>query len=105
LALAGKVPIARLPAGKLLVIEDRVPFTLHLGFDGWQRIEDRPAQPGPFGIWSVALTDQELAEAGELNFTRRYEGSWENCDHQVSLERSKPRIATRGLSAGDVNGR
>ena len=100
-----EVPIARLPAGKRLVIEDRVPFTLHLGFDGWQRIEDRPAQRGPFGIWSVALTDQELADAEELNFTRQYDVSWEKCDHQVSLGRSKTRIATPGLSAGGIDGR
>lgn len=78
-----EIPIARLPAEKLLVIEDRVPFTLHLGFDGWQRIQDRPAQPGAFGIWSVALTEQELADAKEVNFTRRYQSGWENRDHRV----------------------
>lgn len=84
-----EVPIAELPADKLLSVEDRVPFTMHMGFDGWQRTEDRPAQPGPFGIWSVALTEQELAGARELNFTRRYERGWENRDYRVSLERSR----------------
>ncbi|HEX4269429.1 MAG TPA: glycoside hydrolase family 15 protein [Steroidobacteraceae bacterium] len=83
-----EVPIVRLPAGKLLIVEDRVPFTLHLGFDGWQRVADRPAQRGPFGIWSVALTEADLAAAHELNFTRWYESGWENCDYRVSLERS-----------------
>jgi glucoamylase len=84
-----EIPIAKLPADKRLVIEDRVPFTLHLGFDGWQRVEDRPAQGGAFGIWSVALTRQELDDADELNFTRLYESGWENCDHHVSLDRAK----------------
>ena len=84
-----EVPISSLPADKLLAIEDRVPFTLHLGFDGWQRIQDRPAQAGAFGIWSVPLTPQELAEAGELNFTRLYASGWENRDHHVSLDRGK----------------
>jgi glucoamylase len=87
-----EVPVLRLPAGKSLAIEDRVPFTLHLGFDGWQRIEDRAAQSGAFGIWSVVLTEQELAAAGELNLTRRYPEGWENFDHRVALERSEARM-------------
>jgi glucoamylase len=78
-----------LPADKLLTVEDRVPFTLHLGFDGWQRVQDWPAQPGVFGIWSVALSEQELAEAQELNFARQYESGWEDRDYRVSLERRK----------------
>jgi glucoamylase len=83
-----EVPVARLPAGKSLAVEDRIPFTLHLGFDGWQRIEDRPAEPRAFGIWSVVLTEQELIGADELNFTRKFASGWENCDHRVALERS-----------------
>ena len=63
-----ETPVAKLPADKLLPIEDQVPFTLHLGFDGWEGIEDRPAQPGAFGVWFVALTEQELADSDELNF-------------------------------------
>ncbi|MGA7540649.1 MAG: glycoside hydrolase family 15 protein [Steroidobacteraceae bacterium] len=84
-----EVPVARLPAGKSLAIEDRAPFTLHLGFDGWQRIEDRAAEPAAFGIWSVVLTERELAEAEELNFTRKYDWGWENHDRRVALERSE----------------
>lgn len=83
-----EVPVVELPSGKALAIEDRLPFTLHLGFDGWQRLEDRPAEPGTFGIWSVVLTEQELMEAQEVNFTRRYESGWENRNHRVALERS-----------------
>jgi glucoamylase len=88
-----EVPVARLPAGKSLAVEDRAPFTLHLGFDGWQRIEDRPAEPGAFGIWSVVLTEQELIAAEELNFTRKYENGWENRDHRVAVERGEARVA------------
>jgi glucoamylase len=84
-----EIPIATLPADKLLVIEDREPFTLHLGFDGWRRTEDRPAQAGVFGIWSVTLTPEELDRAAELNFTRLYESGWENSDHRVLLDRGK----------------
>jgi len=81
-----EVPVVRLPRGKTLGIEDRVPFTLHLGFDGWQRVEDRRAERTPFGLWSVMLSREELAQARELNFTRRYESHWENFDHRVELD-------------------
>jgi len=87
-----EAPVAKLPAGKSLAVEDRNPFTLHLGFDGWQRIEDRPAERVAFGIWSVTLTERELAALEEVNFTRKYESGWENCDHSVALERSVARV-------------
>jgi hypothetical protein len=81
-----EVPVEHLPPGKALAIEDRVPFILHLGFDGWLRTEDRRAEPTPFGLWSVLLTHQELAEAAELNFTRCHDGRWESEDHRVALD-------------------
>jgi len=81
-----EVPVVRLPRGKTLAIEDREPFTLHLGFDGWLRVEDRRAERTPFGLWSVMLSRGELAQARELNFTRRYESHWENLDHRVELD-------------------
>lgn len=88
-----EVPFARLPTGKSLAIEDPVPFTLHLGFDGWQRIEDRPAEPRAFGIWSVVLTEQELLGAEALNFTRCYESDWERRDHCITLEPGEAPVA------------
>jgi hypothetical protein len=33
----------------------------------------------------VVLAGEELAQVGELNFTRRYENGWENIDHVVGL--------------------
>jgi len=75
-----------------------VPFTLHLGFDGWQRIEDRVAEPSAFGIWSVVLAESELLEAQELNFTRKYEWGWENRDQRVALERSEAVRSSFGQS-------
>jgi glucoamylase len=90
-----EVPVERLPHGKSLAIEDRVPFTLHLGFDGWQRIEDRHAERTPFGLWSVVLAREELALVGELNFTRRYESGWENMDHVVGLGTRAARTSRR----------
>ena len=80
-----EVPAARVPYGKSLAIEDRTPFTLRMGFDGWQRVEDRRAARTPFGLWSVVLSQQELALARELNFTRRHESGWEGIDYRIEL--------------------
>jgi glucoamylase len=80
-----EVPVTLLLMGRDLVIEDREPFELHMGFDGWQRIEDRTATQGPFGLWSVRLTVTELAAAEVLDFTRHRRGGWEGFDHRVSL--------------------
>jgi glucoamylase len=80
-----EVPAARLPHGKSLAIEDRNPFTLHLGFDGWQRLEDRRATRTPFGLWSVVISQQELAQGRELNFTRHHESGWEGIDYRIEL--------------------
>ncbi len=80
-----EVPVVQLPRGKALAIEDRRPFTLHLGFDGWQRVEDRRAERRPAGLWSVRLGAQELTGSRELNFTRHSDAGWEGRDHRVTL--------------------
>ena len=80
-----EVPVTRIPRGKSLAIQDREPFTLHLGVDGWQRLEDRRAEPTPLGLWSVLLTERELDGITALSFTRRYESGWENRDHRVEI--------------------
>ena len=80
-----EVPVLQHETGRALLIEDRCAFTLHFGFDGWQRVEERPALAEPFGLWSVRLSAAELSGLAELNFTRRYEDRWEGVDHRVSL--------------------
>jgi len=80
-----EVPVSRLEAGRALLIEDRVPFNLHFGFDGWQRIQDRAAEPQPFGLWAVRLSVEELALAARLDFTRHYDTGWEGADQSVEL--------------------
>ncbi len=80
-----EVPVMQHETGRALRIEDRVPFTLHFGFDGFQRIEERAASAEPFGLWAVHLPAAELTGARELNFTRRYEQGWEGLDHRILL--------------------
>jgi glucoamylase len=80
-----EVPVLQHEVDRALLIEDRRAFTLHYGFEGWQRVEERAALAQPFGLWAVRLSAAELAGAAELNFTRRYEDRWEGADHRVSL--------------------
>jgi glucoamylase len=84
-----EVPVLRLEAGRSLLIEDRQPFTLHLGFDGWKGVEDRVVAAQPFGLWSVLLTASELARHSEVNFTRRFGAVWEGADQTVTLGHSE----------------
>ena len=81
----GEVPVWHLQAGKALCIEDRRPFLLHFGYDGWQHIQDRIATEQPFGMWSALLSSEELGPHRRLEFTRRYDTGWEGADHHVSL--------------------
>ena len=83
-----EVPVWRLEKGRALRIDDRRPFTLHFGFDGWQDVQDRLAEAEPFGIWSVLLAADELARHQQVDFTRRYAAGWEGVDHRVLLGQS-----------------
>jgi glucoamylase len=90
-----EVPVWHLQTGKSLCVEDRRPFVLHFGFDGWQGVQERPASQQPFGMWSVLLSSREMARHTHLDFTRRYDSNWEGVDHQVSLGHP---VVTQALS-------
>ena len=80
-----EVPVLQLEAGRSLVVEAREPFTLQLGFDGWQCAEARVAMQQPFGLWGVRLSAAELSSVAEINFTRRFSDGWEGVNHRVTL--------------------
>jgi glucoamylase len=81
------VPFGELPEGKALVIEDQWPFLLHFGFDGWQDVRDRRAQPLGLGMFGVPFARSELHAHRELEFTRFYVDArrWEGHDHAIGL--------------------
>jgi len=58
----------------------------------------------PFGLWSVNAQREELAQARELNFTRRYESHWENFDHRVELDTQAavPCLSCSGMYRGEA---
>ena len=80
-------PFDVLPAGRDLLIEMERPFVLHMGFDGWQAIEDRSSSPFPFGRHGVRMRRAELAGRRILDFTRYFakDARWEGKDHSIKL--------------------
>jgi len=88
-----EVPVIKHETGRALLIEDRCAFTLHFGYDGWQRVEERQAVQQPFGLWAVRLESAELSGPTELNFTRRYGERWEGVNHHVALGHTEPERA------------
>ena len=80
-----ETPFVTLPAERDLLIEMQSPFILHIGFDGWNSVEDRPSAPLPFGRHGVCLTRAEVAGRSVLDFTRYFlnEGRWEGVDYHV----------------------
>jgi glucoamylase len=75
---------ASAPDGVALQVEERDPFVLHYGFDGWQSVDEVEASPLPFGLWGVRLEPSMLAGHTQLNFTRR-QPDWEGQDHTITL--------------------
>ena len=80
-----EVPVRILEQGRALHIEDRRPFTLHMGFDGWKGVGEREALPQPFGLWAVVLAAGMFQGHRGLDFTRRYGPDWEGADHHVEI--------------------
>lgn len=80
-------PFDALPAQRDLLVEMERPFVLHMGFDGWQAIEDRPSAPLAFGRHGVRLRKDELAGKRILDFTRYliHDSKWEGADHRIWL--------------------
>ena len=80
-----QAPAGELPEGLDLVIEDAQPFTLHLGYDGWQQAHDLTARAQPFGMWGVRIRAAELRRFRTFEFTRLIDGGWEAQTHTVYL--------------------
>ena len=64
-----ETPVPTLAIGRTLLIEDRREFALHLGWDGWQDIEELQSEPLPFGLWGVAIDPARYRDRARLDFT------------------------------------
>jgi len=80
-------PFDVLPAGRDLLIDLASPFILHLGFDGWQAVCDRPSVELPFGRHGVRLTPEDFTHWHIVNFTFYFpdEDRWQGSDYHVRL--------------------
>lgn len=79
-------PILTAETGECVRIEAAHPFSLHIGVNGWNDIEDIDADPIPGGIYGVVL--YVLAGFRSFEFTRRWaDGTWEQIDHHIVLRR------------------
>ena len=90
-------PFDALPAHRDLLVEMESPFVLHVGFDGWQAVEDRPSAPLAFGRHGVRLRKNEFAGNRVLDFTRYFirDSKWEGADHHLWLAPNQQRQDTR----------
>jgi glucoamylase len=82
-----QAPFGHLPQGRDLLIEGQRPFMLHVGFDGWAQLADRPSKPLPFGELGVRIPHAELAGHATLEFTVYDLGTrtWSGVDHRITL--------------------
>jgi glucoamylase len=80
-------PFDALPAERELLIDLAQPFTLHMGFDGWQGVADRASTPLPFGRHGVRLAVADLAGHRSLEFTLYLstDARWEGGDQRIAL--------------------
>jgi len=93
-----EVPISTLPQDRSLVIEDRHPFVLHFGLDGWDAPRDRATQLLGLGMFGVRLDASELRGVRELRFTRFDPSTdrWEGRDHIIAVAGASRRVEAGG---------
>jgi glucoamylase len=75
------------PAGRDVLVDMPAPFVLHLGFDGWQSLEDRPSTPLAFGRHGVRLAAKDFDGRRVADFTIYLvdTAQWEGRDYHVRL--------------------
>jgi glucoamylase len=81
------LPFDVVPAGRDVVVDMPAPFVLHLGFDGWQGLADRPSTPLAFGRHGVRLTAKDFDGRRGADFTIYLvdTAQWEGRDYHVRL--------------------
>jgi glucoamylase len=80
-------PFEVLPEGHDLLIDLPAAFVLHLGFNGWQAVRDKPSVALPFGRHGVRLTPEDFAGWNIVNFTFYFpdQDRWQGSDYHVRI--------------------
>ncbi len=79
-------PFGCLPAGRALVVEGAIPFTLRYAFDGRDDAAERDASALGLGMWGVRLAAEELAGVHSVEFRRRVGDALEDNGWKVDIE-------------------
>ncbi len=82
-----QAPCRAVARAGVLLVEADAPFVLHLGRDGWQRVNEHASVPAGFGLHGVRLQVVALGAQASLEFTRRFLGErgWEGQDWTLRL--------------------
>jgi glucoamylase len=80
-------PFETLPDACDLLVDRAEPFLLHLGFDGWEGIEDRRSTPLAFGRHGVRLGPADFRGRSTVEFTMYLtdQARWDGRDYRVAL--------------------
>lgn len=80
-------PIAAIAGGRDLLLLLPNPATLHLGFDGWQRISDRACEPLGLGLYGARIAADLLAGCDSVEFTwyAARDGVWQGEDFTLAI--------------------
>ncbi|WDR06479.1 glycoside hydrolase family 15 protein [Devosia rhodophyticola] len=84
-----KSPFNSAPRDRDVNIEAAEPFVLHLTRDDWQNKEEIGSSPGAFGMHIVTLTNEQIADTGEMKFTFFYPDRkvWREKDFAIRFDR------------------
>ena len=80
-------PITEIAVGNSLVVALCEPGSVRWGFDGWQRIAERPTTPNSLGLHVLQLETAGMAAGQRVDFTFRYSGGdrWVGTDYRVEV--------------------
>ncbi|MEO6830275.1 MAG: glycoside hydrolase family 15 protein [Acidobacteriaceae bacterium] len=78
-----EAPVAAVPKGSVLRIEDLRPFVLRYSRDNWATVEEITSVPLAFDMEGVMI--HLGSDEGSLVFTRHYSDGWEGQNHAVAF--------------------
>jgi glucoamylase len=76
-----------MPRGAILRIETLGPATVHVGLDGWSRIQDVESISTGLGVWTTDVDTHALAVTCDVSFTFWWPQvhRWEGVDFQILI--------------------
>jgi glucoamylase len=97
------LPIATIPAGRVLRIDLREPARVHWSADGWRSTFDSDTQDTGTGLHVLEIPTDRLSPGAGIAFTwfRLAGQSWAGRDYSVAIVEPAEAWATEAAAAGD----